>query len=84
MEDINICLEESLDSPLPRVDPHRVAPKYASDFNAVAGFADVYQFFISAKRNRVRSLAIGHVVWCFLKFYDLLVGELASIVHDLH
>ena len=81
---VDVGLMNALDGALAGIHAHGCDPEHARKFNAVTGFAEIDELIVDADRHRMRRLAGRHRVWCLLELDDLLVGEAAPVVDNLH
>ncbi len=81
---VHVGLVNALDSALAGIHAHGCDPEHARELNTITGFAEIDELVVDTDGHRMRRLAGRHRVWCLLELHDLLVGEAAPVVDNLH
>ncbi len=84
MHNIEIRLEQTLDTPLSRVDPYGDRPEDTSDKDTITRLDEIDKLVIDAERDRMWCLPIRNSIRRLLKPDDLLVGKFGSVVDERH
>ena len=84
MNNVQVCLEETLHCPLVWVDSDRDAAEDTRDDESVARLRYVYEFIVYAEGHSMGCLAIRYGVRGFLQANNLSISKLTTIVDKRH
>mmetsp|Transcript_11512 Transcript_11512/g.37643 ORF Transcript_11512/g.37643 Transcript_11512/m.37643 type:complete len:644 (+) Transcript_11512:854-2785(+) len=84
VHDVDVRLVDGAHRAVARVRADRRGAVHAGDLHSVARLADVHQPSPRAHRDRLRRLALRHVLWRLLQPDDLLVDVEGAVVHHAH